>query len=93
MLTMQTIEISRGEDGTPVIGPCPPVVGFSLGMLYGGTADPRWLTTEDGLVTLRGVDADGDPVEARYQATALNAARQAALAAEEGGILVCRLVA
>lgn len=91
-MTMQAIEISRGPDGTPIIGEGPPVVGFSLGLLYEGTADPRWLTIEDGLVTLRGVDAAGDPVELRYRADSLDAVTDDALAANEGGILVCRRV-
>lgn len=91
-MTMQAIEISRGEDGTPIIAEGPPVVGFSLGLLYEGTADPRWLTIEDGLVTLRGVDAAGQPVELRYQAIAFDAVEREALAAAEGGILVCRRV-
>lgn len=94
-MTMQAIEISRGPDGVPIIGEGPPVVGFSLGLLYEGTADPRWLTIEDGLVTLRGVNDAGDPVELRYQATTFTPAAPGdarALVATEGGTLICQRV-
>jgi hypothetical protein len=87
---MQAIEIKPGPDGRAIIGEGPPVVGFSFGLLYEGTAEPRWLTIEDGLVTLRGVDDAGASVELRYKATAFQP--ELAPGADEGGVLVCQRV-
>lgn len=82
----------REEDGVAIIGEAAGHVEFSLGLLYEGTADPRWLTIEDGLVVLRGVDNDGQPRELRYRPVGFNPPPAGYEAMNEGGALRCERV-